>query len=209
MKTKTIQIRLSVWCFFLLILSGCDLHLFEYPKIYQFTSDDLSFLYFNQDTLTYDIEKDEAINYSDSVYFLYNSKDTCSAKIWTRINSHVNVFWGVENYLDGESEVYFNNIGNFMSAHINTSKQFENELYKMFEVYRKNFTSQFEFISSQNLEFDTALVLNHLYSGVLKFYPSKKDSTNKFKSIFFAKKFGYIKLETVDGEKLELINDLK
>jgi hypothetical protein len=203
MKIKSVQIQLTVCCFFLLIFFGCNLDL-SYPKIYQFSSDELSLLYFDQDTLTYDIEKDEEINYNDTVYFLYNSKDTCSAPVSTRIYSLVNVFWGVDNFLWGESWVSFKNSGRFTSAHLDIRKEYEDEVTMRIQSHGYFFEA-----NSYHLKFDTALVLNHLYSGVIKLYPSKEDSTEFLKSIYIAKKFGVILMESTEGEKIELINELK
>jgi hypothetical protein len=204
MKTKSIHIQLTICCFFLVIFSGCDLHLFEYPEIYQFTSDDLSLIYFDQDTLIYDIEKDEEINYSDTIRFLYNSKDTCNAIVSTRFYSIVNVFLGAKNFLWGESWVSFKNSGKFNWAEIDIIKKYNDEVTLRIQSNGYYFAE-----SSYQLKFDTALVLNNLYTDVIKFYPSKEDSTEFLKSIFLAKKFGIILMESTEGDKIELINDLK
>jgi len=48
------------------------------------------------------------------------------------------------------------------------------------------------------------MVLGKTYKDVYKFYPSSK-GIPQIKSIYFAKKFGFIRLERTDGVKLELV----
>jgi hypothetical protein len=216
MKTKSIIIR-TIFFFFPLIFIGCNDFWkdVKWHDVYYFSKDDLSYLYLDKDTLLPD---EREIYFEDSLYFLINSKDTILAKVYTDIyayNPYV-----VEETFTGLSGIKFyrkDGQNSYSDAFIYIEKDTDSVPNIEFTItIRKllfhQYCSYFTVLNSSErgkMKLDTAYVLNQLYSNVIKFYPSKEDSTNKFKSIFFAKKCGYIRMETVDGEKIELINDLK
>jgi|WetSurMetagenome_2_1015567.scaffolds.fasta_scaffold276296_1 hypothetical protein len=208
MKTKTILVQLTVCCIFLLILTGCNDFLkdFKLGEVYYFTKDDLSYLYIDKDTLT---PYEREVNYEDTVFFLLNSKDKCMAKVFTTISPGSSSWGGFEDYYWGFSILKFNGTSKIKTAEIQVEKDSIAESQKWLTVSCKCdwFTCRID--SSITSKFDTAQILNHVYTNVIKCYPSVKDSTSTFKSVYFDKNIGFIKIETVDGEKLELINDPK
>jgi hypothetical protein len=209
MKTKSIQIRVTIYCFILIIFTSCGKWDFTLGNVYYFTKKDLSFLYINKDTLT---PKERNINYYDTVYFLLNSKDKCMAEIYTNISPDYD-YAGFEERFRGDSWLEFHNTIHIKTSQVSVEKEHSNvEAKKYFTVFYykwQNYYYTLDSIKESTIKLDTALILKHLYSEVIKLYPSIEDSTSKFKSIYFAKNIGFIKIETIDGEKLELINDPK
>jgi len=60
-------------------------------------------------------------------------------------------------------------------------------------------------VISEPITLDTAMVLGRLYESVYKFDLPRENGDLGIKSVYFAKKYGFIKIEGHDGSKLELI----
>lgn len=183
----------------IILLIGCDVYSEQKTKYYQFTPDELSHLYFNKDTLIYDGNE---IHYNDTIAFLHNSTDTILVKVHTEITDWAPPLIGNWNSLLGISTILFKAESGFDFAEITVNKRYD----KKSEIYINLSTIEsghiFNVNESMNIPLDTATVLGITYNSVYKFeYPD--NSPSKIKRIYFAKKFGFIKVETADGRKLE------
>jgi len=174
----------------------------------QFTSDDLSYFYYDSDTLVFD---GNPIEYVDTVSFIYNGSDTIKIPVKTRILPNYDLFSpdGLAPGIQGESDLRFINVKGFRYLNvyiIRTSNIIKGINYSS---YRKFYVGVNEFdiyskrvFMSDSIHLDTASVLGVHYNDVLKLTP---DASTKavFKTLYFAKNFGYIKIETLDGNRLE------
>jgi hypothetical protein len=167
---------------------------------YQFTPDDLSYLYYDQDTLLFT----KNINYIDTVVFLRNDTDTIIVEAKTKIESfHTLASWSSKRNLYGESTLLFSEEDGFAVAQISVSrstKTLDSDKFVTVGTSRTN-----GFARYIHPTFDTALVLNEVYDAVYKIFPPEEDNTG-IQSIYFAKHYGFIKIERTDGKKLELIS---
>ncbi len=174
----------------------------------QFTSDDLSFLYYDSDTLVFD---GNPIQYIDTVSFLYNGSDTIKIPVKTEIDPFYDLFSadGTAPGIQGESDLRFNNVKGFRYLSVYIIRRSNNIKGINYSSYREFYIGVNEFdiyskriFMSDSIHMDTASVLGVHYNDVLKLTP---DASTKavFKSLYFAKKFGYIKIETLDGNRLE------
>ena len=196
------------WIFVLsaIMLLACDN---EGPiKYMQFTSDDLAHLYYDNDTLTY---YGQVINFHDTVYFLLNASDTIVLPVETKIYSSKSP-WSIVNleYIYGSSDIRFDKCTGFVFASISTNRtdnRWNSE--KRFEVgmANMNYNGFSKVIRSTDTiqSLDTAWVLGRLYQDVYKFYGPNENNYSHVKTVYFAKKYGYIKIESIDNKKLELI----
>ena len=177
----------------------------EIKKYHQFSKDDLSHLYYNKDTIVYN---GEPLYYTDSVFFLINSADTMAYLVETEILSFPPMISisGTED-LYGNSKIHFKDDFFIKYAGINISKTSNNsQSNKHFEINIKNYINGFVFHVEDTFSLDTASVLGNVYTDVYKFYPIEPErSLNGVNSIYFAKKYGFIKIETINGNQIELI----
>jgi len=197
-------------CVLLLItlaLIGCvGLEIDDTLRYRQFTSDDLSHLYFDKDTLLY---VGERISYQDSIKFLLNDSDTIVVVVATEIHTSLN-YWSILNIEDiyGNSRLEFDTSTGFRYADINVSRSSDYGKSKLiFTVNANGFrasTVQYSPSQVDTISLDTAFVLGKQYQDVYKFYP-RIDYRSGIESIYFAKKYGYIRIEKLDGSKLELL----
>ena len=188
-------IELSFVLFVILnILTGCFDSNQEY---YQLTSDDLSHLYIDRDSLVY---HGNSVNYSDTIAFLHNSLDTLLVEVFTSI-SDSKPPWNDVNELAGVSQLYFSKQTGFWYAMVNVFKYGASaNIYISFKMLVGGSNDV-----KLDIPTDTAFVLGKTYDNVYKIeYPD--NSPNKLKCIYFAKKFGFIKVETTDGRKLERLD---
>jgi hypothetical protein len=187
---------------FLFLFVACINDPAEY---YQFTSDDLSHLHLNKDMVNYDGVK---IEYKDSLAYLLNRNETIYVPIVTEIHSSRDllVIFNVEDIYGSSMMIFDKEIG-FDSVSISISKT--KNYWKASKFFQINahgiypFTQQYSQTDSVSL--DTALVLGKLYQNVYKFYPLSRHKT-AIRLIYFAKKYGYIKIEKLDGTKIEKID---
>ncbi|HET9571015.1 MAG TPA: hypothetical protein VFP20_06370 [Bacteroidales bacterium] len=174
-------------------------------KYTQFTSDDLSYLYFNSDTLVF---TGSNIQYVDTISFMLESTDIVKVSVDTRIGPVDDPFSFINEIgIQGESTLRpINEVGfRYANVYVSRHNHYDVGSNKMFYVgVNKNNSYSTEISMNDPITFDTALVLGVHYENVLKFYPDSLLHTN-IKSIYFAKKYGYIKIETLDGKTMERV----
>jgi hypothetical protein len=172
----------------------------------QFTRDDLSHLYYDKDTLTF---TGQNIVYKDTLTYLLNDTDTIYAPIKTEIHVLVNPFdFSNIKYITGNSLAYFSKETGFRSSYIQIHRRDNTwNTERLFQVGADNGFNAFEkqYLPDDTVSLDTALVLGKIYQNVYKFYPPVEGKTD-IRLIYFAKKYGYIKIEKTDGSKLERID---
>jgi hypothetical protein len=196
-RISSIIFKISIVIQINLLLIGCSDYTTNYK---QFSSDDLSHLYFNQDTLIY---KGDEIEYSKTVAFLRNSTDTIAAYAQTNIY-HWYFPYG-ESALAGQSSVYFDDLAGINWAIITVIREYFNFKAKIILEFDFDNYPSIEEILDPSLKLDTALILGKIYNNVYKLdYPDS--SQTNVKRLYFAKKYGFIKIESTDGGKLELID---
>jgi hypothetical protein len=184
-------------------MNGCDYNKGR-TKYIQLTSDDLAHLYINLDTLYYDGNE---IEYKDSILFLLNSVDTITVGVRTQIWSTLSQFAILDvRDITGKSTINFNKTPRFYFADI--------EIFRDDYTYpsRKIFTAS-KGDGGRNLDewvreintLDTACILGRQYEDVYKFLPPSENHESGIKTVYFAKKYGFIMIEGYDGSKVELI----
>lgn len=174
----------------------------------QFTKNDLSHLYYNKDTLTF---TGQNIVYKDTIVYLLNDTDSIYVSIKTEIGDSQNAFDFTNTwYITGNSLVYFQTKTGFEFSYIQIHRMVDYGNAEIFFQVGANGINAFskKYIWKDTIPIDTALVLGKLYQNVYKFYPPLEDKTN-IRLIYFAKKYGYIKIEKLDGTKIELIDRSK
>jgi hypothetical protein len=201
MNTK-IRYKIILNAVFLMIsvlFSGCNL--FETDKIYcQLTSDELSHLYFDRDTLILD---GNPINYIDTIAFLYNSNDTMRMVVNTYIYSPIFPYDPSHPSVFGSSTFYFEEQTGFKHARVKVKQDFGDKNALITIDFPMLIGGCSDILLNQPL--DTANVLGKEYQNVYKItFPD--NSFSKLKYIYFAKKFGFIKIETADRKKLERVD---
>lgn len=177
-------------------LTGCfDMNTKQ--EYYQFTSDDLNHLYIGTDSLVY---SGSIVYYSDSLSFLRNSSDTILVEVNTRIYDERQP-WNDVNALAGISEMNFNEQSGFKFACVKLFKDgISTDIYISFQMLVGGCNDEI-----LDVPLDTARVLEKTYNNVYKFeYPSY--SQTKLKRLYFAKKYGFILVETTDGRLLERLD---
>ena len=177
-------------------------------EYHQFTRDDLSHLYYDKDTL---VSNELDIHYKDSVKFFLNDSAIIVANAETEINSGLNpmTFFNIkEEDFFGSSLINFDKKTGFRFFYISISRTMDSwNAEKFFQVGADNgfnaFEKQYSPIDTATL--DTALVLGKIYQNVYKFYPPLEGKSD-ISLIYFAKKYGYIKIVKTDGTKLERVD---
>lgn len=187
-------------------LFSCDPNI---PVEYmQFSIDDLSHLYYDKDTLTY---FGQDFEYTDTVYFLHNGLDTIVVPVKTDIQfTDPSVSFLNQKYINGSSSIHFDKKIGFAWAGISMwRRDIKWNSRKFFEVGTGELNSNAfsEIINEQDtlLSLDTALINGKLYNDVYKFYEPVGNNPAQIKSVFFAKKYGFIMMESKVGNRLELI----
>jgi len=175
-------------------------------KYTQFTSDDLSYLYYESDTLTF---TGNSIHYEDTITFLLNRSEIIRVPVTTDIVSTVDPLWFNSNEagIYGGSILKLNNETGFIYANVDVSRHhtFDEVSEKSFYVnVNGGFSYAIRFFNKDTIAVDTALVLGVHYKNVLKLKPDSLLRT-KIRSIYFAKNFGFIKIETLDGKTMERV----
>ncbi|MEI6556383.1 MAG: hypothetical protein WCL70_12405 [Paludibacter sp.] len=198
-----------IFIFLIMVLVSCEKN--EMPVGYcQFTKDDLSHLNYNKDTLTFIGQK---IVYKDTITYLLNGTDSIHVPIKTELDVFVSSlidFPNVKKSIFGESLIVFTDKTGFEFADIRiyrTSDYGNADIYFQVSGFGNNAYSERYFVND-TATLDTALVLGKIYQNVYKFYPTVEGKTD-IRLIYFAKKYGYIKIEKLDGTKIELIDRSK
>jgi len=180
-------------------------------EYHQFTRDDLSHLYYDKDTLIF--TEHVQIHYEDTVKFLLNDSATIVVVATTEINSGLNpmTFFNVkEEDFFGSSVINFDKKTGFNFFYITISRTSDTWNSEKFFQISANGINAFskQYIYNDTVSLDTALVLGKIYQNVYKFYPPENSRTD-IRLIYFAKKYGYIKIEKLDGKKIERIEKEK
>ncbi len=177
------------------MIGGAD----DKGKYHQFTTEDLSFLYYNADTLVFNGD----FTYCDTVVFLVNNSDTLNVAVNTKFYSFIETFsFSSKRNLSGLSAMEFDESLGFRCAQILIHRSSDTgEPDRRMEVW---VSGGKDYLAYFKPTYDTAFVLGKIYQEVYKIYPPANDPT-LIKSLFFAKKYGFIKIERTDGRKLELI----
>jgi hypothetical protein len=124
----------------------------------------------------------------------------------TEISSTPNMFFSdLEESIDGVSEFRPTSDIDISWAEVLISRDFidDPESEKWFYFGLKNgqsFTKVYRW--NDSITFDTAKVLGRQYVDVIKFRIDSL-SPRSFKTIYFAKKYGFIKIETYEGYRIE------
>jgi len=193
--------RFSLQLLLIALVSSCGIPYSEVidPGYFQFTPNDIGHFYIDKDSLTFT----ENFYYKDSIIFLLNSQDTIFAEVETYVH-----YWPSDNEyrpnpLVGTSSIRFNEQTGFIVFECLVSKNSVGEFSsKRIDVGISNANQYYSnYLSNVT---DTATVLNTLYQDVYKL-DLVESSNNNIKSIYFAKKFGFIKVERYNGKKIELI----
>jgi hypothetical protein len=207
MKTKNIR-RITL-IISVLLIHGCCIEESETYK--QLSADDLSHLYFDRETV---VCEEEDIEFTDSVTFLLNSRDTITVaaktKIWTTIDEPLHL----GNFdANGQSTIMFEKKTGFEFIQVSVYRSLDWQ-YPSKKKYRVSLVNSDQVIIFSRIvdelingvfPLDTASVLNLVYNQVYKYDLSKEGNESNIKSVYFAKKYGFIKIEGHDGNKLELI----
>lgn len=168
----------------------------------QLSADDVSHLYFDRETVV--CEKED-IEFTDSVTFLLNSRDTVIVAAKTRIWSTIDEPLHLGNYnANGKSNILFDKAKGFYYADIQLHRIFDPST-KTFRVSKGDGGNDLYKVISEPITLDTAMILGRLYESVYKFDLPSENGHLGIKSVYFAKKYGFIKIEGHDGSKLELI----
>ena len=174
----------------------------------QFITDELAWLKFSRDSLFFTGEK---VTGEDTILFLYNSTDTINVKIYTQIITLGEVTLFGKYGISGKTEIYFPDSIFINIASLKIDKDTPEHI-RSFEFVITTAIQRGPFIVSEynnenkiENDLDTALVQGHLYSDVKKFEYNKKPSDHDFKKIFYARKSGYIYIESFSGNKLEML----
>jgi len=199
--------RILFYIMISLTFFGCNFTILDLTTVYsQFTKDDLSYLHYNKDTL---ISVGQNIEYKDTITYLRNDTDSIHVKIETKIDSYFDNPWIQKiKEISGSSSMYFNKSTGFRYANIQVSRDGNGGGYpvRFFEVSAYGtwgFSKQY--LYNDTIQLDTALVQGKIYQNVYKFYPPLEGKTD-IRLIYFAKKYGYIKIEKLDGTKIERID---
>jgi len=177
---------------------------------HHFTRDDLSHLYYDKDTVD---SKELNIHYKDSIKFLLNDSAKIVVVAKTEIQSSIYeglLFNYKEGNVFGSSEIYFNKKTGFNFLYISVSRTSDVSSSEKFFQLSANGINAFskQYLWKDTIQLDTAKVLGKIYQNVYKFYPPVEDKTD-IRLIYFAKKYGYIKIEKTDGTKIERIHSGK
>jgi hypothetical protein len=194
----------TLYFVFLLVFYSCD-GFESNTQFIQLTRDDLSYLIYNNDTVLV-TEKD--LNFSDTIQYMYNRTSVVNAVITTTIHAYkpqqslLDIY-----YVYGRTTYNFLNCPSFKSADINVSRHSEyGNSDQLFSVILNGggWQKMIRYSEDSVTVRDSAIILGHTFQGVIMFHPSIEDNSI-IKTVMFAKKTGYIKIETIDGDLLERI----
>lgn len=188
----------------LVFIYSCDYKEPETQYI-QLTSDDFSYLICNVDTI---LVTSEDFYYTDTIQYLYNRTSVVNAVITTSIQTYKPQLSLIDiYYVYGRTTYDFLNCPTFKSAEIivrrNTDYGNSEQLFSVI-LNGKSWQKMINYSEDSVTALDTANVLGYKYQGVLNFQPYIENQSI-FKTIMFAKKTGFIKIETLEGDLLERI----
>ena len=126
----------SIYCAMLTLFIATACQVIDDGEIsyYQFTPDDLSYLYYDQDTLLFT----KNIQYIDTVVFLRNGTDTVVVEAKTIIESFKTLAsWPSTRNLHGASTLFFSEEDGFAVAQISVSRSTKTLFGKLFSRQRQ------------------------------------------------------------------------
>ena len=186
------------------VIFSCDNSDHDLKSNYsQLTNDDLSYVIYDKDSL-YLVDK--SFSYVDKIKYLYNDTLVVEALIMTEFYSSqrdtsISDFYNV----GGRTEYRFINcpiLGNASSSVIRDSEfGFSHLNFTINSIY--DFWGKGSYSTDTTIVKDTATILGVLYNDVLKF--DINPNNPNIKTVYFAKKYGYIKIEAIDGNCLQRI----
>lgn len=192
--------------FCLILLNGCLVD--DGPIYYTVLSDDdKSYLYNCASNIHF---VDKTYNFTDTIYFLRNSRDTIKVPVVTSISPYKTILPNNTRSIYGESYLQFDSLSGFKYASITIDHSYrDSNSLKWFEVALANANSQ-RFVHVIHTEdtaqyLDSAIVLGRLYQKVYKFRGKSINADSQIKTIYFALDWGYLYIEGIDGSKVELI----
>jgi len=172
----------------------------EYGGQCQFTPDELSFLNFYKTSLDWD---GHTIYYYDTIAFLHNHTDTIFPIILTSITGSTLFYNPSVHNIFGQTTCDFEERTGISGTTANVFKEFIGEKAKIDVSVSFRNSSTFRIDLSKPT--DTADILGKTYINVYKYVIP--DSIHKdIKCAFFAKKYGFIKIEAADGRLLERLD---
>lgn len=192
--------------FSLILLNGCIED--DGSIIYTVMSDDDKSYLYNCATNVGLVDK--IYNFSDTIYFLRNSRDTIIVPVVTRISPYKTIIHNNRRSIFGESFLKFDSLSGFKYALITIDHFYKDpNSLKWFEVALEKENSQsFVYVvqPEDTVQYlDSAFVLGRLYQHVYKFDGKSINTNSQIKLIYFALDWGYLYIEGIDGRKVELI----
>lgn len=199
---------------FLIVLTSCLIEEDKSDFYQQFTSDDLKYIITPRRAYSNNGESDEYDSYP--LKYLLNGKDTLNLSVKTELYNDAlpKDFWAWDQYylFCGRSRIFFNDFEfRWLSVEI-AQDTVHNAADKVFEVCvsdpRNVLRYKYLGPASDSLpKLDTARVLGRSYHSVHKFITNTADrDLTRVKSFYFAKGVGFIRVESVDGLTLELLD---
>jgi len=174
----------------------------ESPFRVQFSAEDLSYLFYNQDQVVIYEEKD--IIYTDSIWYLVNDKDTVVKGVETRFYTSPNML-GWHDKANAYTAVgYTENEGFRLWVSISREDN-DGVLKKSFSVWSEYYYMQYSYSiegDSTVIIPDTVTILGKTYTDV---YKLPRDGHSPYKEVYFAKKKGIIYFEMQDGKNVKFI----
>jgi hypothetical protein len=186
-----------IFIFAILALSACIIDLSVTYS--QFTKDDLSHLYYDKDTFIY---TGIDILFRDTIRYLLNDTGNINVTVTTKIYSYEYPFPTYIKPVSGRSLMYFKESSGFDYANILVRAGGSEKFFEIGANGTWGFSKQY--LNTDTVQLDTANVLGKIYQNVYKFYPPVEGKTD-IRLIYFAKKYGYIKIEKTNGTKIERI----
>lgn len=166
---------------------------------YSFSEDDLSWVKFNGEPFDYNSQNEYTLKY------LRNKSDTVSASLsaWLMENYYCRHESMPNHYDEFFEEAYCKF---YMGDSINLPGAVRLNCYKGLTVVIDVPGHYYEPVIPYSSA-DTILVDNHIYTGAMKYYPTKAISDNEASFFCFVKGRGYVKIILNDGTLLELIKE--
>lgn len=166
----------------------------------QFTPDELSFLNFFKTSLDWD---GNSIYNCDTIAFLFNHTDTIYPIISTSISGNTIFYNPSVRNIFGQTLCEFDERTGIYGTTANVFKEFigKKASIEVSVLFRTHNTYYIDLTKPT----DTATILGKTYNNVFKdVIPDSRH--NDIKSAFFAKKYGFIKIEATDGKLLERLD---
>jgi len=190
MKKNSIISYLIIIPFILISCSKCK----DKPARYRFTDDELKWIYFQHDTLDYLVNNTDTVRIG--IRTIHGSIDNDDIEC-----DNGSAVAGVPNFVDFIIEAF---IDISKCGESSSDVNYDYEVVRQIYVSDKYHLGVYFHISEATK--DTATVNGAFYNDVYKFQRNPVDP-NELKTVFFAKGYGFLKIELKNGRKIELINN--